>query len=86
MMVVRDNKYNLVRAANGLIECRPVGCNQSIYTESCKYIDTRNNVVLIIDARRGKCEPTYGTLRRVDNDKVHTIVDSIRRQLNVESI
>lgn len=83
MMVVRDNKYNLVKVANGLIECKPVGCNQSIYTESCKYINTRENVVLIIDAKSRKCEPTYGTLRRVNNDKVHTIVDGIKRQLNV---
>lgn len=84
MMVVRDDKYDSVKVVNGLLQCLPAGRNCPVYTESCKYIDTENDVVFILNAREAKYEPTYGTLRRVKPDKVRAAAAKIMRQLNAE--
>lgn len=84
MMVIRDDKYSKLRVVNGLLQCFPVGCNQPIYIESCKYIDTELDAVFILNTVEGKYEPTYGTLRRVSLDKVRAAAAKIMRQLNVE--
>lgn len=84
MVTIRSDKYVLRRVANGLVGYARVGKPDTVYTPELKYIDVPSNTVWIINSARRACEPTHGTLRRVDISKVTAVAEQISRQLNDE--
>lgn len=84
MVTIRSDKFELRRVVNGLIGYGKVGMPEVIYTPELKYVDVPSNTVWIINSDKRACEPTHGTLRRIDSNMVTAVARQISRQLNDE--
>lgn len=84
MVVLRNDKYRIGGFVNGLIKVYKNGCSEPSFFNALKFVDVENDAVFILNADSESCEPTYGTLRRVEDSKVRIALQSINRQLNEE--
>lgn len=74
MMTVTSKRYGKPRfARNGLVEVVRKDSYDPLYAEVIKYVDVANNMVFIYDGSSSTITPTYGTIKRNDEEAVNKV-------------
>lgn len=74
MMTVTSKRYGKPRfARNGLVKVVRKGSYDPMYVEAVKYVDVANNMVFIYDGSSKTITPTYGTIKRNDEEAVNKV-------------